>query len=60
MTIEEVLDHAQAVVKEAGGIAALPSLPVINDDVEPEKTLDYALPGEPPILGIEPRTSSTR
>jgi hypothetical protein len=60
MTVDEVLDHAQAIVKEAGGIAALPSLPVINDDVEPEKTLDFALPGEPAIPGIAPRVSSTR
>jgi hypothetical protein len=60
MTVDEVLDQAEAIVKEAGGIAALPSLPVINDDVEPEKTLDYALPGEPAIPGIEPRVSSTR
>jgi hypothetical protein len=53
MTVDEVLEHAAAVVKEAGGIAALPSLPVINDDVEPEKALGLALPGEPPIPGIK-------
>lgn len=56
MTVDEVLDHANAVVKEAGGTMALPSLPVINDDVEPEKSFNIALPGEPPLPGIEPRT----
>jgi len=35
------------VVKEAGGTAALPSLPVINEDVQPERELGIALPGEP-------------
>ena len=57
MTVDEVLDLAQAVVKEAGGTAALPSLPVIREDEEPEKSLDLALPGEPPIAGIGPRVS---
>jgi len=47
MTVEEVLDHAQAVVKEAGGTANLPSLPVINDNISPEKALGIHLPGEP-------------
>ena len=58
MTVDEVLNHAQAVVKEAGGTMNLPSLPVIQEDVEPEKELQLALPGEPPIPGIEPRTSN--
>lgn len=53
MTVDEVLDLAQAVVKEAGGTLRLPSLPVINENVEPEKELGIALPGEPPIPGIE-------
>jgi hypothetical protein len=53
MTIGEVLDHAEAIVKEAGGTLNLPSLPVINDNVEPEKELGIALPGEPAIAGIE-------
>ena len=39
MTVEEVLEHAKAVVKEAGRTDNLPSLPVINDDVQPEKLL---------------------
>jgi hypothetical protein len=53
MTVDEVLDHANAVVKEAGGTLRLPSLPVINEDVEPEKELGITLPGEPAIPGIE-------
>ena len=53
MTVDEVLDHANAVVKEAGGTLRLPSLPVINEDVEPEKELGITLPGEPEIPGIE-------
>jgi len=47
MTVDEVLAHAAVVVKEAGGTAALPSLPVINEDVQPERELGIALPGEP-------------
>jgi len=39
MTVEEVLDHANAVVKEAGRTDNLPSLPVINEDVQPELEL---------------------
>src|ERR1700712_1695905 len=39
MTVDEVLEHAQAIVKEAGGIGNLPTLPVINDDEQPEKAL---------------------
>jgi len=46
MTVEEVLDHAAAVVKEAGRTDFLPSLPVINDDAHPAE-LDFKLPGEP-------------
>lgn len=36
MTVEEVLEHAAAVVKEAGRTDDLPTLPVINDNVQPE------------------------
>jgi hypothetical protein len=57
MTVDEVLAHADAVVHEAGSTLNLPSLPVINENVEPEKGLQIALPGEPPIPGIAPRTS---
>jgi len=39
MTVEEVLEHAEAVVREAGRTENLPSLPVINEDVEPELQL---------------------
>jgi hypothetical protein len=52
MTIDEVLDHAVAIVKEAGGTAALPSLPVINDNEQPEKAFGLGLPGEPIGPGI--------
>jgi hypothetical protein len=55
MTVAEVLAHADAVVKQAGGTLNLPSLPVINENIEPEKELQIALPGEPPISGIAPR-----
>jgi hypothetical protein len=55
MTVDEVLQHAEVVVKEAGGTMALPSLPVIHEDVPPEQELQMALPGEPPLPGIEPR-----
>ena len=46
MTVDEVLEHAHAVVKEAGHTGALPSLPVINDDFRPEEYFGH-LPGEP-------------
>jgi hypothetical protein len=53
MTVDEVLDHADAVVREAGSTVKLPSLPVINDDAPPEGELGIQLPGEPPTPGIE-------
>lgn len=37
MTVDEVLEHADAVVREAGSTDKLPSLPVINDNVQPER-----------------------
>ena len=43
MTTDEVLEHADAVIKEAGRTDFLPTLPVINDDVQPE-TLMGRLP----------------
>jgi hypothetical protein len=46
MTVAEVLEHAHIVVKEAGRTDHLPSLPVINDDIKPEKFLGH-LPGDP-------------
>ncbi|MGA1983071.1 MAG: hypothetical protein ABSG84_11490 [Acidobacteriaceae bacterium] len=57
MTVDEVLTHADAVVHEAGSTLNLPSLPVINENVEPEKELQIGLPGEPRIPGIAPRAS---
>jgi len=39
MTVDEVLEHADAVVKEAGRTDYLPSLPVINEDIAPERVL---------------------
>jgi len=53
MTVDEVLAHANAVVKQAGGTAALPSLPVINEDAQPEADMGIRLPGEPRPPGIE-------
>jgi hypothetical protein len=47
MTVAEVLDHADAVVHEAGSTMKLPSLPIINENVQPEKELGIHLPGEP-------------
>ncbi len=53
MTVDEVLDHAQAVVKEAGGTDNLPSLPVISDNIKPETFLGRlpADPGSPVYAG---------
>ena len=58
MTLDEVLDQANAVVKEAGGTMNLPSLPVINENVEAEIELQLALPGEPPMPNIKPRVEN--
>jgi hypothetical protein len=52
-TVEEVLEHADAIVKEAGNTLRLPTLPVINDDEQPERALGIELPGEPPHPGVE-------
>ena len=46
MTVDEVLEHAEAVVREAGSTDKLPTLPVISDDIKPEKFLGQ-LPGDP-------------
>lgn len=46
MSVDEVLEHADAVVREAHGSLNLPSLPVINQDAHPSE-MDFALPGEP-------------
>ena len=47
LTVDEVLDHANAVVREAGGTTRLPSLPIIHQNLPPEKDLGIRLPGEP-------------
>jgi hypothetical protein len=49
MTVDEVLDHADAVVRQAGRTTRLPSLPVIHENVPPEKELGIRLPGEPAV-----------
>ena len=54
MTVDEVLTHAAAVVKEAGSTDKLPSLPVISGDDYPA-TLDFELPGEPQTLAHDIR-----
>ena len=47
MTIDEVLEHADAVVREAGHTSKQPSLPVIKEDIRPEDEMQIHLPGEP-------------
>jgi len=49
MTVDEVLEHTAAVVKEVGHTDNLPSLPVINSDAHPTE-LDFKLPGEPQTI----------
>lgn len=46
MTVEEVLTHAEAVVREGKGVQNLPTLPVINADAHPTE-MDFRLPAEP-------------
>lgn len=46
MTVEEVLEHAEAVVREGKGSLQLPPLPVINQDAHPAE-MDFRLPAEP-------------
>ncbi|QHN05050.1 hypothetical protein FTO74_18085 [Granulicella sp. WH15] len=46
MTVDEVLEHANAVVAEAGRTDFLPSLPVISDDVTTDRYLGVR-PGDP-------------
>ena len=62
MTVDEVLEHADAVVKEAGRTDFLPSLPVINDNVQPE-TLMGRLPADnvaQPVSATTPTHPSDR
>ena len=46
MTVDEVLEHADAVIREVGSTRKLPTLPVINDDIKPEGFMGE-LPGDP-------------
>ena len=46
MSVGEVLDHVDAVIREAGSTRALPSLPVIRPDAHPIE-MDYKLAEEP-------------
>ncbi|MBS1814109.1 MAG: hypothetical protein JSS87_04470 [Acidobacteria bacterium] len=39
MTVDEVLEHVDAVVREAGSTLKLPSLPVIDPNIKPELLL---------------------
>jgi len=52
MTVEEVLEGVEVVVKQAGLADKLPSLPVINPDAHPDE-LDFKLPGEPNTVASE-------
>jgi hypothetical protein len=46
MTVDEVLEQIDAVLKEVGHTRKLPSLPVIDRDAHPAE-LDFKNPGEP-------------
>ena len=46
MSVEEVLDFAAKIVKEAGRTTNLPTLPVITREDHPSE-LEFTLPGEP-------------
>ncbi|WP_263419346.1 hypothetical protein [Terriglobus albidus] len=46
MSIDEVLQHVDEVVREAGHTSKLPQLPLVNRDSHPAE-LDFVLPGEP-------------
>jgi hypothetical protein len=58
MTVDEVLTLAEKVVRDAGSTVNLPSLPVINDDLKPEETLQMTLPGEPSEPNVRPRINA--
>lgn len=49
MSVDEVLEHVAAVVREAGSVRKLPLLPVINRDAQPTE-FEFKLPGEPQTL----------
>ena len=52
MSVAEVLEQVDAVVKEIGHVSQLPSLPVVGGDAHPE-SLDFVLPGEPHTVASE-------
>ena len=52
MSVAEVLEHVEAVVKEVGHTSKLPSLPVVGAVAHPE-SLDFVLPGEPATVASE-------
>jgi len=47
MTVDEVVNLADKVVREAGHTTKLPSLPVINENIRAEDEMGIHLPGEP-------------
>jgi hypothetical protein len=49
MSVDEVLDHVAAVLKEVGHTRNLPVLPVVDRDAHPAE-LDFKLPGEPETM----------
>ena len=52
MNVDEVLEHVDAVIREAGHTANLPSLPVIDRDAHPSE-FDFKLPAEPATVASE-------
>lgn len=52
MTVDEVLKNVKIVVDEAGSTGALPLLPVIDDNVQPE-TYAGALPADNVTTPVE-------
>jgi hypothetical protein len=61
MSVDEVLEHVEAVVKEAHGTGNLPLLPVVRGDAHPQE-MDFKLPAEPKTAseseGYQPGTSA--
>lgn len=47
MTVDEVLELADQIVREVGHTTSLPSLPVINENIRAEDEMGIHLPGEP-------------
>lgn len=51
MSVDEVLQHVEQVVREAGHTSKLPQLPLVERDSHPAE-LDFVLPGEPHKLPL--------